>query len=406
MLRCRTALVAAAFASVTFLSIATAQDWPCWRGPNHDGISLEKGFQVTWDQAPAKVWQREIGSAFSGVSGVAGKVYTCGTSDKKQVLFCLNADTGDLIWQAPIEDEYRERQGGDGTRATPAVDDGRVYVLGALGNLICCDAENGKELWHQKFTGQPQWGYSGSVLIEGDLAIATAGNDKGAGGGLVALNKKTGEQVWQSPSAPAGYSTPYPFTLGEQRCIVGFLSKEAIIVDAKTGKQLWSVPWVTDWDVNAATPIFHEGQLFLSSGYKTGSGVFKLTRQGDAIHGENAWETMPNKVILGKFQTPVLWKGHLYVGDEKALKCVEFATGKQKWAEELPNATVVLADDHLVVFSEKGELQIAKASPEKYEPTAKAKLLDGRCWTIPTLYKGRLYVRNFKVVACFDLKGK
>jgi outer membrane protein assembly factor BamB len=400
------AFVIAALFSVALVSVAAGQDWPCWRGPNHDGISPEKGFMTKWDSPPAKIWQREIGSAFSGLSCVGGKTYTCGTSDKKQVLFCLNADTGDLIWQTPIEDEYRERQGGDGARATPTIDDGRVYVLGALGTLLCCNAEDGKEVWQTKFTGQPRWGYAGSVLIEGDLAIATAGNDKGAGGGLIAFDKKTGKEVWQSPPAAAGYSTPYPFTMGDHRYVVGLLAKEAIIVDAKTGKQLWSVPWVTDWDVNAATPIFHDGDLFLSSGYKTGSGVFKLARKDDTITGENAWETMPNKVILGKFQTPVLWQGFLYVGDEKALKCVEFATGKEKWTADLPNATVIVADGHLVVFTEKGELQIAKASPEKYEPTAKAELLDGRCWTIPTLYKGRLYVRNFKGAACFDLKGK
>ena len=238
------ALVTALLVSITLASAAAGQDWPCWRGPNHDGISSEKGFQTRWDSPPAKVWQREIGAAFSGISCVGGKVYTCGTSDKKQVLFCLNADTGDLIWQTPIEEEFRERQGGDGTRATQSVDDGRVYVLGALGALICCDAESGKEIWHAQFTGVSRaGGYAGSVLIEGDLAIATAGDgkgDKGETGGLVAFNKKTGEQVWQSPPAAAGYSTPYPFTLGEQHYIVGLLAKEAIVVDAKTGKQLWS----------------------------------------------------------------------------------------------------------------------------------------------------------------------
>jgi outer membrane protein assembly factor BamB len=156
--------------------------------------------------------------------------------------------------------------------------------------------------------------------------------------------------------------------------------------------------------VNAATPIFKDGYLFLTSGYKTGAGLFKLVAQGDHLKGESVWEGQPNKVILGKFQSPVLYDGHLYVSDQKELKCVEFKTGKQIWKEGgIKDSTVVIADGHLFVFTENGELQIAKASPEKYEPTTKVKLLDGRCWTVPTLHDGCIYVRNFKMLACYKL---
>ncbi len=382
---------------------AGAADWPNWRGPNHDGISAEKGFQTKWDQPPPTVWTADLGPAFSGFSCVDGKAYTCGTRDHKQMLFCLDAGSGAIIWKTEIEGEYEERQGGDGTRATPTVHDGRVYVLGALGRLICCDARTGTVQWSQVFSKRPQWGYSGSVLIEGELAIATAGGDQG---GLVAFNRKTGERVWACAEGTAGYATPYPFTHAGKRYIVAFLADAAIIAEAVGGRLACTIPWKTDWDVNAAAPIYHDGLLFLSSGYRTGSAVFRLTPEGEGLHATKVWpaDAPASKVILGKFQSAVLYEGHLYVSEERALKCVEFATGKEKWAERgVSNGTVVLADGQLVVLGEDGELQIAPVSTEKFEPTTKVELLRGRSWTIPTLYGGRLYARNLKQAACFQL---
>lgn len=381
---------------------ASSADWPNWRGPNHDGISPETGFEPRWHETPPKLWSQDIGSAFSGLTCVDGRVYTCGTRDKQQVLFCLDAVSGTVIWQTPIEGEYKERQGGDGTRATPTLNDGRVYVHGALGRLLCCDAQTGKEIWSQQFDGKPQWGYSGSVLIEGQTAITTAGGSHGA---LVAVDKKSGKLIWQAGAGTVGYATPYPFTFDGQRYIVGFLANEAIIVTADHGTLVCQIPWKTDWDVNAASPIFHDGRLFLSSGYKTGSALFRLTRAGDKLSAEKVWGV--DKIILGKFQSAVLFEGHLYVSDEKALKCVDFATGKEKWAERgITNGTVIIADGQLLVLTEDGELQIGRLAPEKFDPTTKVSLLDGRCWTIPTLYQGRLYARNLKLAACFDLSRK
>ncbi len=119
------ALIIGALGALVFPTVAEAQDWPHWRGPNYDGISSEAGLETAWESGPPKVWEREIGSAFSAISCVDGKVYTCGTRDKQQVLFCLNADTGEVLWQRSIEKEFPETSGGDGTRATPTLDDGR-----------------------------------------------------------------------------------------------------------------------------------------------------------------------------------------------------------------------------------------------------------------------------------------
>jgi outer membrane protein assembly factor BamB len=392
------ALIVGALGALVFTTVAEAQDWPHWRGPNYDGISAETGLETAWESGPPKVWEREIGSAFSAISCVDGRIYTCGTQDKQQVLFCLNADTGEVLWQRPFEEQYRDRQGGDGTRATPSVDDGRVYILGALGRLVCFDAKDGSEIWSRQFSGKPQWGYAASVLIEGDLAVATAGGDRAA---LIALDKKTGETVWECGSGLVGYAAPYPFTFDGRRYVVGFLGKHIIIADVKTGREVWSMPWETSWDVNASTPIFHEGHLFLSSGYKHGSILLKLARAGEKLTTQTVWE---NKNIRAKFQTPVLYEGHLYTSDEVGFKCVAFATGEEKWSRRgTKHGTVVIADGHMFVLTEGGELLTGAAKPDGFEPLTKAGILSGRCWTVPTLYKGRLYARNFEKVVCHKL---
>jgi len=386
-------------------AVGLAGDWPNFRGPSYDGVSGETGLKTSWDKPLPLLWEREVGSAFSSFACVGDRVYTCGTQGGQQVLFCLNAGTGAIVWQKPFEKEFPERQGGDGTRATPAVSDGRVYVFGARGRLLCCDAQTGAEVWARQFNNPPQWGYSGSVLIEGELAIASPGKGDGA---LAAFNRKTGEPVWKAGNSKAGYATPYPFTFEGKRYIAGFLSDSAMVVHADSGKIAWQMPWKTDWDVNAAAPLFHDGRLFFSSGYNHGAILLKLHADGDTLAAETVWQ---DKVLRNKFQSVVLFQGDLYSGDETGLKCVEFETGKQRWflrrfegGSSAAHATIVLAEGHLYVLSEDGRLYIAPASPRGFEPTTQAEILSGRCWTVPVLHQGRLYARSLERAVCFALR--
>ncbi len=394
-----TRCIGALAAFVLFSTAASAADWPHWRGPNHDGISAEKDLVTSWGESGPKVlWERAIGPSYSSMACVGGRIYTCGTQDDRQVLFCLDAKTGKEIWKQAFGDGYSDGEG-DGTRATPTVDDGRVFILGAHGRLVCFDAETGKESWSRKFDNRPSWGYSGSVLVEGDLAIVSAGRADGA---LLALDKKTGRPVWKHGDAKPGYATPYPFTFNGKRYVCGFMARNAIIVELETGKQVWSMPWETDWHVNAATPIFHDGHLFLASGYNTGCGLYKLSASGDGLSAEEVWRS---KILLSKFQTPILYEGKLYTSDQKSLKCVDFQTGERKWRKRrIKHGTIVLADGHLILLTGKGQLQIAKATPEEFDPTAKARILSGRCWTVPVLSSGRLYARDMEKIVCIDMR--
>lgn len=401
--RAQISLLGALAVSLAACGLLNAADWPNWLGPNHDGISPEKGFKTTWTEKPKILWDQPLGAAFSTFTIVGDKLYTCGTKDNQQVLLCLNPATGKTIWELPFEKQYKDGQGGDGTRATPTVDDGRVYILGGWGLLLCVDANDGKkEIWRKQFNAKPTWGYAGSVLIEGDMAVVTSG---GADGGLMALNKKTGKVIWKTSDDLVGYATPYPFTFEGKRYIIGFLGKGAVIVEAKNGREVCRLPWKTSYDINATAPIFHDGHLFLTSAYGTGCALFKLSPDGDNLKADEVWRS---KVIVNKFQQCILKDGALYCGDDQTLKCVNFLTGKQNWkaSSRLPNATVILANNHLVVFSEGGKLMIAPVSPKEFKPTAEAQVLDGRCWTLPLLHNGKLYCRNLERAVCVDITAK
>lgn len=386
-----------AFAAVS--NTVRAEDWPNWRGPQHDGISLEKLAKTDWTEPPKVLWEQPIGSAFSAFACVKDRVYTCGTKDKKQVLFCLEAATGKTIWENAFEPNYKDGQGGDGTRATPSVDNGLVYILGGHGLVLCVKAEDGKEVWKKKVASKPNWGYSGSVLIQGDLAIFTAGGEDGT---MMAVNKKTGAPVWKCGEEPPSYSSPFPFTLKDKPYLFCFGSKAGLIADAKTGKQVARIPWETDWDVNAAEPNYLEGKLFLTSGYNTGCALYSLEPQGEQIAAKQEWK---NQAMMARFTSCVLKDGKLYGGDQKALRCVDFATGKELWSDgKLPNTSVLLVGEHLIIQTERGAVLLAKADPAGFKVLGKVEPLKGRCWTVPTLANGLLYVRNLTKAVCLDLR--
>ncbi len=381
---------------LTSISHLRAEDWPCWRGPAHIGVTNEP-FKTDWTQPPKVLWEQPIGSAFSAFACVKDKVYTCGEKDKKQVLFCFDAQSGKPIWELPFAAQYKDSQGGDGTRATPTVDDGMVYIVGGGGVLLCADAAGGKVVWQKQMTQKPQWGYAGSVLIEGDLAIVEAGGDDGT---VMAVNKKTGTPEWKCGNEAPGYSTPFPFMFEGQRYLSCMAAKAVLLVDPKTGKQVGRIPWETSYDVNASEPNYQDGYLFLTTGYSTGCALFKLSKEGDRLKASEVWR---NKVLLTKFTSCVLKDGKLYGGDQKGMRCVDFMTGKELWSEKYPNAWVLLDGEYLIVQTEGGKVLLAKASPESFKPIGSVEPMKGRSWTVPTLANGRLYVRNLKKAVCLDL---
>ncbi len=221
----------------------------------------------------------------------------------------------------------------------------------------------------------------------------------------LALNKKTGEVVWHSGKTPPGYSTPVIFDHGGERVVVISASETVEAFKPADGKSLWSFPWKTQYDVNAADPIISSGKMFISSGYDHGCALVDISGKPHVL-----WV---NKNLRTHINSAVLWQGYIYGVDDMSnskyvLKCLDWNTGEIKWTEpKFGKGSLIIADGKIIGLSDKGELMVAVASPDGFKPISHAQVLGGKCWTIPVLANGRIYCRNAKGdLICVDVSGE
>jgi len=385
---------------------AFAADWPCYRGPAHNGISQETDWSSDWGQAgPKSLWKKSVGMGFSTTAMADGRVDTMGNSGKEtniDTVYCFDAQTGQELWKhsysCPLQAKYYD----GGTLSTPTVDAGKVYTLSKMGDLFCLDAKTGKILWQKQLNKDlgfelPTWHFAGSALVGGDrlfLNVGTAG---------LALDKNTGDVVWQSGKGKCGYATPVPFTMGDQAGLVIFTEISVVAVNPADGKQLWQYPWKTQYEVNAADPIVVGNQVFLASGYKRGCGLIEIA-DGQP---KKLWE---NKTMAMQINSPILRDGYVYGFDEDVFKCLKLDDGKEQWKDKSlgKGSLMMSADGRLILTSDGGELVVAKANPQKFDVLARVQALPkGLCWTSPVLANGRIYVRNTPGdFVCLDVSGK
>lgn len=372
-----------------------------------NGISTETGWQANWpDDGPKQLWKAEVGTGFSSMAVSQGRVYTMGNDgEKTDTVYCFDAATGAGVWKhsyaSPLDPHYYE----GGPSATPTVDGDRVYTLDRKGDLLCLDAAKGDLIWsknvHRDWGDEiPDWGFASSPLVEGDLLILNVGS---AGMGV---NKKTGELAWHSATTVAGYSTPIIFDAGSARVAVMLCKQTVEAFNPEDGKSAWSYPWKTEYDVNAATPIYFDGKLFVSSGYEHGSALLHISSGKPVL----VWQ---NKNFRNHIASSVLWQGYLYGVDdisntEYALKCVSWDTGEVKWTDpKFGKGTLIIAGGKILGLSDKGVLMVAEPSPAGFKPISQAQVLGGKCWTTPVLANGRIYCRNAKGdLICLDVSGK
>ena len=388
-----------------FLSLsvfAGGFDWPCWRGPDRNGRSAETGLSWKWEANHLPVlWRASVGKGFSSFAVAAGRAYTMGNADGIDTVFCFDAEKGTVLWRHsyPCEPQPLSYEGGPSS--TPAVDDGRVYTFSKSGDLFCLGAQDGNVIWQKKIDPWPQltgdwkntWRYAGSPLVLGDRLFMSLGQ---AG---MAFNKKDGAVVWQSPAGHPGYSSPVPFRVGAALALAFFSGHAVIGVEAATGKRLWEVPWHTEWDMNAADPLIHDGKLFVSSGNNSGCALYDIS----VTPPRELWR---NKNLKTPLNSAVLWQGHVFGFNDADLSCVAWANGELKWGERgVRRGSLLVADGLLLALSENGKFVVSPASAEAFRPIAQAQVLTGRCWTAPVLAHGLLYVRNAQgEVVCMDAR--
>ncbi len=376
-----------------------AADWPNWRGLKHCGFSPETDWSADWDSAGPKVlWRASVGNGFSSIVVADGRAYTMGNTGTKKtspddadIVFCFDAVTGKEIWRykypCPLEPKYYPE---GGTLSTPTVDGDRVYTVSKMGDMFCFNAATGGVIWEKQLNKDmgfklPTWHFASSGLIAGDMIIYNIG----AAG--VALNKKTGQIVWQNGKSECGYATPVPYTMNDQDCVAIFGKDTIASVRVSDGKTLWSYPWETKHFVNASDPVVAAGKVFISSGYNKGCALLDIS--GNA----GATEIWRNKEMRNHMNCSMLWKGHIYGFDESTLKCIDAKDGSEKWSDRTmgKGALMMSTDGRMIIMGDKGELVIAMADPDGFKAMGRAQILpEGKCWTVPVLANGRIYARN------------
>jgi hypothetical protein len=387
----------------------SAADWPHWRGPRYDGISRE----TDWRSDGLKVlWRQDVQTGFSSVAVCGGRVYTMGNSGsaantdpnrQADTVFCLDADTGRILWRHVYACPLLPKQHEGGPGATPAVDAGRVYTFSKVGDVYCLDAATGDVLWSHNVVRDfsavpPGWGFAGSPVVWNDRVILSAGES-----GL-ALDKATGKLIWQSGTAPCGYSTAVPFRT-DGRDMIALLNATALVgLAAETGDVRWRIDWPTKDGFNMADPII-AGEtavtIFVSSGYRQGCARISTTHDSAEI----VWK---NQAMRNHLATCVLLDGFLYGMDYFTLACVDYATGEVKWTHRgLGQGSLTASTDgRLIILGEKGQLIIARANAAAFHPLSEIQAVTGRCWTVPVLSNGRIYIRNaVGYLVCLDARN-
>jgi outer membrane protein assembly factor BamB len=391
-------------------AVAEGHDWPQFRGIDRDGISRETGLSDSWPESgPKEVWRVPLGEGYSGISVVGNRLYTmyAGDHDGKPTEFAaaFDATTGKELWRTPIGEKH-DTEFGNGPRSTPAVDGDTVFALGSKGDMAALSTEDGSERWRLRLTEAfgsevPHWGFSTSALVDGDHVVVQSGG--GDGKSFAALDKKTGETALTFGDGGPSYNSPLRVEInGEPRYV--YVSRGKVLcVDAK-GKKVWEHDWfegrMEAWAIPVRVP---PNKIFASGAEGVVAHMLEVTENGSEGSVEKVWES---RFMRNHFNASVFHDGHLYGFDNATLKAMSTADGKLTWAKRgLGKGSLIFADGKLYVLSDRGQLVLLEATPQGYTEKGSVQALEGRCWTSPTLSKGRLYLRNHDEMVVYDVKG-
>jgi hypothetical protein len=407
-------------AAVTLLAFglvvtASAGDasWPVFHGPDGTNKSPDTGLLKEWPEGgPKLIWQTEgLGEGYSSVSIAGGMIYTSGNKDDKTIVTALDMD-GNVVWTAQNGEGWTGSF--PGTRGTPTIDGDRLYHESPTGNVICMNAKTGNKIWDlnilDEFEGENiRWALAESLILDGDRLICCPFGKKAS---IVALDKMTGKVVWAAESTgdKAGYGTPKLVEYGGLRMLLTMNQKAVVGVDADSGSLLFRHPHETKYDVNVLIPLFHDGQVFISSGYGAGSQMLKLTVDGKNVSAEQLWET---KELDNHHGGLILLDGCIYGTSMKGnWVCLDWKTGDVKWSEKgIGKGSVTFADGLLYGFNEKEKdrtVGLIKPTPDAYELISSFQLPEGgkgNSWAHPVIIGGRLYLRHGDLLFAYDVKA-
>lgn len=401
---------------LTLFSLASAAplraaDWPNWLGPHHNGSSPETGLLTKWpEEGPKILWKKPGGEGYSSIAIAGGRAITLVQREGQEMVVAWDAAKGTELWKKAIAPGFKNNFG-NGPRSTPALEGDFVYVQSVSGPLVCLKADSGEIVWQKNLlkdfgAKNITWGLSASPRLDDGLVLAIPG---AKGAGVAAFNKKNGELVWKSGDDKAAYASPAVAKVGGKTQYLFFTAEALLGVSPDHGKELWRVPWKTEYDVNITTPLVIDDQVFIASGEHVGSALMRISTGGEP---ETLWRKKDKESAMTTYwANAVVQDGYLYgfsgEFDKKIdLNCVDLKTGKLKWSEkDFGKGALTLADGHLFLSTKKGDLAVVRATPEKYDVQGRFSLLgDNR--TVPTIAGGRLYVRDLEHVYCLDIAGR
>ena len=407
--------------------------WPFVRGPAFDGHSAETHLANDWPKAgPPVLWTRELGQGYSAIVAVGRRCFTQTQTIAGQFVVCLDADTGETIWEHRYDLPYELVGVYPGPRATPTFSNGRVYFAAPSGLIGCLSADTGQRLWSvnvvEKYHGQgAEFGYSCSPTVVDGLVIQPVG---GPGASLVALDADDGREVWKSGDDPASYTPAYPISRDGRSLVVGYLQNALVICDRRDGRQLARFDLSQGYDEHSAWPLYREPLLWISHPFKAGSILLEIPAFVENSPVQRLSSVRRSALMSNDILSSVLVGEHLFGFDlfeaqakthrasRGIFRCLDFDTGNEKWsvgtgrprrdngtletaAAEIGQAGIIVADGKLILLNELGELILLRATGERCEELARTSVLSGEIvWTPPTLHRGRVYVRNHSRAVC------
>jgi outer membrane protein assembly factor BamB len=424
-------------------------DWPHMLGPGRNSKSTEQGIITKWPaEGPSVVWSRMLGTGYSVGSVAYGRFYQFDKIGKAATLLCLEAETGEKLWEFAYPSTYEDLYGyNDGPRCAPVIDGNRVYLYGVEGMLHCVNATTGTPIWKVDTLAdfgviQNFFGVGSTPVIEGDLLLVMVGGSGpeakevppgrldrvvGNGSGIVAFDKFTGEVRYKLSDELASYAALQTASIEGRRWAFAFCRGGLLGFEPASGKQDFHFPWRAKSleSVNASTPVVVGKQVLISETYGPGSALLEVS-PGEA---QVVWSDDPRrraKAMQTHWNTPVYHDGFLYGSsgrhaENAELRCIDWKTGKVQWSEPgLTRSSLLYVDGHFVVLGEYGSLMLVRATPEKFHVVAqvelesteagptlpgsrRAPLLKYPCWSAPILSHGLLYVRGDDRLVCLDL---
>lgn len=387
--------------------------WSQFRGPTRSGVLVANSPLHVWTAAgPKLLWKHAIGDGFSGIVIADENLITAFAEDSTEFVASFDKKTGKENWRVEIGKMFID-QFGNGPRSTPVLDDDGAFVLASYGQVHAINKKTGQKIWTVSLADTfeikvPARGFSTSPLVQDGLVIVHSGGGKGEG--FVALDKNTGQIAWKTGNSEPSYSSPIVATINGMNQSI-FASTRIIEKDGKKqsvneiislstdGRILWKGPSLPS---AIAMPVFIEpDKVFVSGSLDVGCLVFQVVQNADSTEIVELWR---NREMRNHFSSSVYYKNHIYGFSKSTLKCLDVTTAERKWAKRgFGKGTLIIVDDKLLVLSDRGKLAIVEATGEGFHQLAVAQVLNSKSWTSPTFVDGKIYLRNRKEMACYDL---